>query len=620
MKGEVKPTIESLKDTFHMGYDLYETSRIEADEVWNMYHNRQWTSQQQQLLASRGQPQETFNVVKLFARTLVGYYSTVVNTAKALPRQANDVTMATLGTDIIQATLEYNDFLTEGDKLKLSALISGLMVCEIDPVPTGERDQFNRPIYRIRVNQVPDYEVVVDPLSSEEDYSDARFLHRFKWVPAETIEKMFGAATKEKLQAYDNHLEVEEAEFEYRYDGVYQGRYRVHDNFLLVHSVIEEVDGTRWEVYWSGDTILSKEKITLRDVKWPYLVVKMHTSDKAEYYGLFREVIESQKAINQALVKLQLMVNSEKVFVEKQALDGTVNELTSKINRVNGVIPVKKLSGIRVENLSREAIELYTIIDRAFDRIQRVLGVNDSFLGQAFASDSGRKVKLQQNATMMSLRYLTGRIELMYKYIGQSILALANQFMYAEQTLRVTDEVTGYRFIQLNEPEMIFSGQFDENQQPIMQPMFEQVKDPNTGQPLEDEQGNLVIAPIPKEETELRFDRLDVTIESTAYNDEDEKAQLMMESVMSGQMGQMLAQINPAGYFQVAGLAMRSMKTKYSPEISQVFEQTGQMLGGNPEAEMQAQYAGAGATQDAQGSRSLKLPQNTNEVASDFTG
>ena len=618
MSTKIEPTIESLKDTFHLGYDLYETSRIEADEVWNMYHNRQWTEEQLNVLEARGQPKETFNVIKLFARTLVGYYSTVVNTAKALPTQANDVTTATLATDIIQATMEQNDFLTEGDKMKLSALVSGLMVVETHPIYTGKRDNFNRPIYKIKTKHVADYEVVIDPLSREEDYSDGRFLHRYKWVPAEEIQKKFGKAALDDLEAYYNHLEVPEAEFDYKYGSVYQGRYRVFDNFLLVHSVLEDVNGKRWSVHWCGDKILRKKEITYRNMRWPYRVIRMHTSDKAEYYGIFREVVESQKAINQAIVKLQLMVNSEKIFAEEGAISGTWNEFETAVNRVTGIIKVKKLSGVKVEQLSREALEQYAIVDKAFDRIQSILGVTDSFLGQAFASDSGRKVKLQQSATMMSLRYLTARIELIYKYIGQDILALASQYMYAEQSLRVTDEMTGYRFIQLNQPMTMFSGQFDAQGQPVMQPVYEQVKDPDTNKPLEDESGNYVFAPIPEEGTEVKFDELDITIESTAYNDEDEKAQLMMESVMSGQMGQMLAQINPAGYLQVSSLALKSMKTKYSPEISAIFEQTAQMLGGNPEAEREAQFTGQ-ATSGAgtPGSRSLKLPQNTNEVASD---
>ena len=610
---------EYLKETFKVGYDDYEESRMESIEVWNMYHNRQWTIDQLAILESRGQPKETFNVIKLFARMLLGYYSTVVNTAIAVPTQYSDITMASLATDTIKAVQDRNYFRSEGNKIKLSAIIAGIMCCEVEPTPTGERDQFGRPIYDVKLTSIPDHELVLDPMSTEEDYSDARWLHRFKWVPRDAIVKQFGEAAVERLDENYNYLEIPEADFYYGHQDYVHGRYKVFDNYLLTRTVIEEEDGTRWSIYWCGNVILEKKEITYKHVKWPYRVVRVHTSNRVEYYGIFREVIESQKAINQALVKLQLMANSQKVFVRHGRETGTKNavenlaEFTNAVNRVTGVIPVLDLNGVKVENLAREALELYSIIDRALDRIQRVLSINDSFLGMAYASDSGRKVKLQQNATIMALQYLTERIELMYRLVAEDTLGLVNQYFTATQVLRVADEVTGERFIQLNAPMEVWSGQLDEQGEPIMTTMFEQIMDPESGEPLEDDEGNLVFAPIPEEGTEINFDSLDITVESTAYNDEDEKSQVVIETVLSGMAGQMMAQVNPAGFFKISGLALRTMKTRYSPEISRVFEETAQMLGANPEQEMIAGQMAQGirgdmAQQGQNGGAQMQIP------------
>ena len=46
----------------------------------------------------------------------------------------------------------------------------------------------------------------------------------------------------------------------------------------------------------------------------------------------------------------------------------------------------------------------------------------------------------------------------------------------------------------------------------------------------------------------------------------------MMETVLSGAAGNMLAQVNPAGFFQAQALAVRTMKTKHSPDISNIFD------------------------------------------------
>lgn len=626
----MKATVKDCRDTFKIGYEAFNASRKEASEVWDLYHNRQYTNEQLAILENRGQPKETFNVIKMFARMLVGYYSTVVNTVVVRPRNPRDVTTATVLNDTINYILEQNRFDIEGDQIKLGGLVSGILCAYTEVKDTGKRDQFGRPINEVETHHVPDYELVPDPMSELDNYSDAKYLHRFKWMSEDDIKNTFGNDSLKNLAAYQNFTNADEADFEYKfsntsnssnygnygvnYSGLgFAGYYRVHDNFLVVHTVMVDEDGRRWSMYWHDTILLEKIEITYKETKWPYRVQKLHSSNKVEYYGIFREVIESQKAINQALVQIQLMANTTKVFVEDGSVDNIEN-FKSLINRVNGVIPVNNLSGIRVDQMSKEVLDQYTLIDKALDRIQRVLGINDSFLGMAYASDSGRKVKLQQSATIMSLRYVTARIESFYQSLAMDVANLAKQYYRATQFLRITDEMTGIRWVELNKPMEMFSGQFDQQGQPVYQPILMEVIDPASGDIMEDEEGNILLAPVSEEGTDFEFSEFDVKIESSSYNDEDEKGQLMLESVMSGQIGTMLAQVNPAGFFKTASLAMKTMGTKYSPQMATILEQTAQQLGGDPAAAEQAsQMAQGGGQSQAPMSQSLKLPQNTNE-------
>lgn len=619
----MKADIQTCKDTFKMGYDAFEDSRREANEVWDLYHNRHYTADQINILENRGQPKETFNVIKMFARMLVGYYSTVVNTVVVRPEHPRDVTTSTVLNDTINAVFEGNRFDIEGDQIKLGGLISGILCSYTMPYDTGKRDQFNRPINNIKTCHVPDYELVLDPRSELDDYSDAKFLHRFKWMSAEDIKATFNLISTEKLAAFQNFTTAEEADYDYKqssetykygYSGFgFSGSYRIFESFLVVHTVLIDDKNKVWSMYWHDDILLEKKEITNRATRWPYRVQKIHSSNKTEYYGIFREVIESQKAINQALIQIQLMANTTKVFVDVKAVDN-IEEFQTAVNRVNGVIPMKNLNGMRIEEMSREMMDQYVIIDKALDRIQRVLGINDSFLGMAYASDSGRKVKLQQAATIMSLRYITARIESFYRSLALDIAKLAQQFFRANQFLLLTDAMTGDRWIELNQPQMTFTGQYDAQGQPIMQPVLMEVLDPDNNEVMEDDNGNILLAPANNPYTDFQFTEYNIKIESSSYNDEDEKGQLMLESVMSGQIGQMMAQVNPAGFFQMASLAMKTMGTKYSPQISQLLEQTAGMLGQNPGAQQEASMIAQGiGNMETPKSRALKLPQNTNE-------
>jgi hypothetical protein len=59
---------------------------------------------------------------------------------------------------------------------------------------------------------------------------------------------------------------------------------------------------------------------------------------------------------------------------------------------------------------------------------------------------------------------------------------------------------------------------------------------------------------------------------------------------------------------------MKSMKTKYSPNIVEVLDQTAAMLGADPAANQNASMIAQGIPGGQQPmSRSLKLPTNTNE-------
>jgi len=90
----------------------------------------------------------------------------------------------------------------------------------------------------------------------------------------------------------------------------------------------------------------------------------------------------------------------------------------------------------------------------------------------------------------------------------------------------------------------------------------------------------------------------------------------MLETVLSGQVGTMMSQINPAGFLKMSALSVKSMNTKYTADIVEVLNQTAAALGADPEANAQAGQTAAGGNQSAQPqSRGLKLPQNTNEGA-----
>lgn len=561
----MKINIETLQDTFKFGYEQFEDSREESNLVMDLYHNRQYTPEQLSVLNRRGQPAETFNVIKTFSRLLLGYYSTIVNTVKIVPKQQDDIVTAGVLNDIVDYIFKQNNFVAEAEKIKLDLLLNGIMCAYIDVEELQETDEFNRPKFKINMQHVPIYEIVLDPMSMRDDYSDARFIHRFKWVSEETITKIFGKDALKKLHEYENTLNQNDTEFDKYFRDRFVGYHAQYNAYLLVHTILVDDDNKIWSVYWAGDHILDKREITYREVKNPYRIYRLHNNNvKAEYYGIFRDIIETQHAMNQALIKLQLLANAQKVFVQESSIDN-LKEFSDAVNRVNAVIPVKDLAGVKVENLSQDVLEQYKIIDAALMRIQRILSVNDSFLGMAYASDSGSKVEIQQRASITALRYLTLAIEQFYRLLGWDIVCLVKQYYTFHDVIRIADQSNSVRWLEINKPQLdpMTGG-----------PVMEIYNDPGSGQPMADENGNIILSPMPTKETDIEFTEADIEVESVAYNDEIDKNRLIIEQFLSGPIGQMLSQANPIGFFQISALAMKETKTKYSMEIASILEQT----------------------------------------------
>lgn len=587
----MKTDIETLRDTFKISYETFQESREEAQKVIDYYHNKQFTTKQLAILKERGQPAETFNIVKTFGRMLIGYYSTVVNTIKVTPININDIETAGLLNDLANYVIRTNNFNMEGDKIKLDAILTGMCCAYIDVTETGEHDEFGRPKYKIQINHVPIMEVLIDPMSKLDDYSDARYIHRYKWISDDTFKALYGTRKLNELQEYYNHLNIPETDFTHTYFKQFTGesgkRYR---SYLVVHSIIIDSKGKSWSIYWCDKTILSKEEITYKEVKNPYRITKLHYSDKAEYYGIFRDVMGAQDAINQAIVKIQLLVNTNRVFIQ----DGSVKdvaEFTNIINSVNAVIPVVDLSGIKIENLNQEVADQYRIIHEGLERIQRILCINDSFLGMAYASDSGAKVKLQQNASSVALRYLTAKIEQFYRLLGFDIVNLIKQYFTYHDIVRIADNYNGQKWIELNKPMMI-SRQLPDGKV-IQDYVLEEAIDPASGEPLMDDQGRYIVAPIPTAETDIAFTDADIEVESVSYNDDDEKTNELFQQFLGGMPGNILSQLNPAGFLQICSLMIKNVKSKYSMEIASILDQTaGQMPTQQQQAMMQGQLEG----------------------------
>ena len=560
----MKTDLQTIKETFQMGYDAYENSYKRADEIVAMSKGKMYTAKQLRILAERGQPAEHFNVIALFNRSLQGYFSSVVNTIHTKSVGFSHVETANTLNIGIEYTLRVNDWDYLRDRLQLSAYNSGTMTVGYSIKKIGT-DPFGRDMNQIELENVPYFEVVRDPKSRKPDYSDGRFQHRFRWLSEDEVEFLFPNCNLQKLSAFANETGVESADYKYTQNSRFSGNYNVFNEYLVVHSAIVDNKGVTWEVWWCGDTELKRQKLQFDSLRFPYrqLLVNSEDEDK-EFNGIYNDVVESQKAINQAILQIQQLANGSKVLVEDNAVEDS-DAFQTAWARVNSVIDVQKIAGIQVIEFSRDIAQQYTIIDKAFDRIQRVLHVNDAFLGNAFSQDSGKKVALQKNSAMMALRYIGMNLDMMYRFIGIDIIYLLRQ--YVDATMEIEQEETpgsGKKGVwsMVNVPLLGL------DDMPVTRTI---IKD---GKPFK----KIINDP----DYSFMFDRMNVKVESIPYDMDDSADKLMMENTLQGPAGQIVANANPGEYLKIASLSIREHRTKNSNKIADALDAMAAQMGSLP--------------------------------------
>ncbi len=561
------PLLLECRDSYKISEEAYKNSIAEGREVINFYHNRQYTANQLKVLAENGQPAETFNVVKMMAHAMLGYMETVVSQINIEPRYRGSAVTALLLNDVVDFTLEQNDFSTTSKRMKLDGLLTGLMVAYEEVIPTGQTDEYGRMINEIKISHVPSWQCRLDPMSSLDDYSDAKTFSHFKWIREEQLAEMFSEEAIRGLTEYYNFLDGDtEADYAREYTGGREeGRYRQHDSYLIVKTIIRW-KGKTYSLIWNDEYILEKKEITGQANR--FRITKMSNSDISEYYGPFRDITETQKAINQALLQIQLLVNTSKAFVEENAVDN-MEEFKELFNRINAIIPVNDLQGIRVEDMSRDVAAQYTILDQALSRIKMVLGVNDSFLGQAFASDSGRKVALQTQSSASQMTMVTDKVQFFFKMIGTDIVALIKQYYKAEQVFSIADPLNSSHYAEINKPIQMPTGEVSPDGELVTSLVWTEKVDDN-GKPILDKDNNIQFEPLNQPDTDLEFTEIDIKVVASRGNNADERNQLMLETFLNGPAGQATLQMAPATYFRTLAMQMSEFGTKHSLEIARL--------------------------------------------------
>jgi len=596
--------IETLQDYFSISMEAYQPSRNEALEIMEFYHNRHYTNTQLATLRLRQQPAETFNIIKMYKRMMTGYLSTVINNIVVRATDIDGILLASIGQDTIDHTLKVNNFKRLKTKLESDIILTGMCCRRIGIKDTGKLDDLGMPIKQITLDHVPWEEISLDPMHRKDDYSDGKYIHRWKWVGEQDLVDLYGKEKVSQLADNQNTENIAGYSLTDKFKGNFTGRYKVYNNYLVIETQVKDKEGKITSYIWSNNTILETIDLSHLD-RFEYQPTLLEYHTNSEYSGVMRELIETQKSINQALIQIQLLVNTNKVFVQDGAVED-FEEFKVSFAKVNAILEVNYLDGIKIENMSSEIVEQYRLIDAALERGQKLTGMNDSFLGSAGSSASGRQVKLQQNSAVVALRYLTETIEFLFEQTGEQILEAAKVYYYAHQFLLLTDDKTGEKWTELNKPITMPNAMGQE--EIVYYDDYE----------YDDNTGKVYMKPVIDPDTALSKLEYELSITTAVYNDTDDIERLTLEAILAGPAGQSLLNANPGDYFQIAGMHIQSLKGRNSDDIAKLFYKNAKALNTVPTTDprLMNQQSGLNGTngQSGQGPALLSAMGATNDA------
>ena len=594
-------SVEYLRETAQRSVETYYESYQEAYEMHLLYHGYHFDQQEYNTLKSQKIPFLRNNEIRKYTDLIVGYMGTIVSTVKITPQQEQDVHIAELFNDYVNLLFRQSAWDTADGKQALAQFaLNGLLCIERVPVDAGRTDRFGRSINDYPIKFVPVYDVYLDPASRELDYSDARFIHRQQWMTKEEMEHNFPDVNLEELRIGGDSIGSA-----YNISNRFQGASDIanidnySDMYNVVHSCVVtnqkaddepeldpytgEVNDTNRErvysIYWCHDKILEKKETTYRGVKFPYLIYKLHREDIAhEFYGMFRDAVPHQRAINQLEVLTLRMSNTPKKIIGKKGLvkgKGDIAKFTRQMNAINSHVQVNEPEHVKDAYTTGDIQEKLMLIKHHKEEIESVLGINPSFMGVANASDSGRKVEIQRAATVSSLKTFESRVQEVYRILGRDLVSLISQFSYAHQSFNISEPDTVARYLEINVPEVVMkvddNGQpvLDENGEPLYDYVFEPARDQESGEILTNESGDPIWVPKVLANTEIRYFNHDIVVDTTLFNDEKESAALFAQQLLNSSAGAQLAEIDPAEYLRIWGLLGRGYKNSATNQVAE---------------------------------------------------
>lgn len=445
-------TVADLVSMFETSEESSQEARAASERDRDYHDNIQLSADELKTLKKRGQPPYIDNRIKTKVDYLVGLEKQQRINPRALPRTPMHEEDADSASQALNYVADEENF-----DYKRSAIWRNLLIEGAGGMSVAV-EQDDKGYWCVRLRRIAWDRMFWDPASAEVDFSDAGYLGTVQWMDYDDALAMY----PDGQDALDSTLSS--AALNDTYDD--KPRYNLwadkkRKRVRICSIWIKRADEWYFAEFTKGG-ILKAGPSPYRDDKGKsdceLRFQSAYVDRDNNRFGLVRELISLQDAINKRNSKALHQLNTAQVVTTSAAIAGQDPEkLRREVARPDGFIVLNPLTGNLDQNFSFNtrtdlAQAQFLLLQEAKNSID-LKGPNATAMGdkaQGSAAASGKAIIASQQGGMVSLGDLLDNLRHLDKQVFRAIWFRIRQYWNAEKWIRVTDDEQNTKWVGIN--------------------------------------------------------------------------------------------------------------------------------------------------------------------------
>lgn len=504
---EARTEHSKLLSWFYGERDRQGTNRLEMALDHDFYDSLQWSEEDKDELASRGQMPLVYNEVAPMVDWLIGTERRTRVDWKVLPRSEDDVQDADIKTKVLKYVSDINRVPFARSRAFTDAVKGG-----VGWLDDGARDD---PTQDVLYSKYEDWRNVLwDSMSYELDLSDARYVFRWRWVDLDIAEAMFPDRADEIRRASSDiyssafvdddtltsgglpdtqsrsgtvttagsvigqsveRLRVKLIECQYRKpspvkiiaDGPLKGQF-VHEHDQVMQAAIANngygvIDRVMLRVHiavFTETSMISWAPSVFRHNRFSLTPIWCYRRNRDRLpYGAVRRVRDIQQDLNKRASKALFLLNTNQIIADDGAVEDW-EDLRNEVDRPDGVIIKKAGKQLEIRRDTDAATGQIQMMTLAAQSIQRGTGISNENLGRQTNAASGEAIVARQQQGSVVTTEPFDNLRFAVQVQGEKQLSLTEQFYTEEKVIRLTGTKGRIEWLRVNQPEQQPDGSY----------------------------------------------------------------------------------------------------------------------------------------------------------------